>query len=378
MKKRYLLAPGPTPVPERVLQAMSLPMMHHRTPEFESIMEGVRSDLKYLFQTEKEVLILACSGTGAMEGAVVNLLSRGDRAVVVRGGKFGERWAEICNAYGVEVINIDVTWGEAVDPAIIREMINKNKDVRAVFMQATETSTGVKHPVKEIAEIIRDLPETALVVDGITGVGVFDLPMDRWGIDLLVGGSQKALMLPPGLAFACLSEKAWKMVERSNLPKYYFDFRKELKNLIKNQSAYTPAVSLVIGLHESLKMIREEGLENVFSRHRRFAEATRAAVEALGLKLYAPKSPSEAVTAVLAPEGIDAQKIVRIMRDKHGIIIAGGQDRAKGKIFRISHMGYIDRFDLITAISALEMTLQELGYSFDLGIGVKTMEEYLR
>lgn len=378
MKKRYLLAPGPTPVPERVLQAMSLPMIHHRTPEFESIMESVRNDLKYLFQTEKEVLILACSGTGAMEGAVVNLLSRGDRAVVVRGGKFGERWAEICNAYGVEVINIDITWGEAVDPAIIKETINKNKDVKAVFIQATETSTGVKHPVKEIAEIIRDHPETALVVDGITGVGVFDIPMDRWGIDLLVGGSQKALMLPPGLAFACLSDKAWKMVERSNLPKYYFDFRKELKNLLKNQSAYTPAVSLVIGLHESLKMIRDEGLENVFSRHRRFAEATRAAVQALGLKLYAPKSPSEAVTAVLAPEGIDAQKIVKIMRDKHGVIIAGGQDRAKGKIFRISHMGYIDRFDLITAISALEMTLLELGYSFDLGIGVKTMEEYLR
>ena len=377
MEKKYLFSPGPTMLPPGVLLKMAEPIMHHREPEFEKIFAEIREGLKYLFQTKNEVLIFTSSGTGAMEGAVSNLLSRGDKALVVRGGKFGERWGEICKAYGIGVVPIDVDWGKAVDPRQIQKALESTPSIRAIFTQASETSTGAKHPIREIAEIVKKYEEVILVVDAITGIGVFNLPMDEWGIDVLISGSQKALMLPPGLAFAALSDKAWRFVDQSNLPKYYFDFKKELKSAQKNQNSYTPAISLFVGLRESLRLIRKEGLEGIFQRHEKLAEATRAAVKALGLGLFAPDSPSNALTAVKVPEGIQGGKLKNLFFEKFGITVAGGQDQAKGKIIRIAHLGYYERLDMVMVISALEMLLKELGYAFELGAGVKAAEEIL-
>ena len=377
MEKKYLFSPGPTMLPPGVLLKMAEPIMHHREPEFEKIFAEIREGLKYLFQTRNEVLIFTSSGTGAMEGAVSNVLSRGDKALVVRGGKFGERWGEICKAYGIGVVPIDVDWGKAVDPRQIQKALESNPSVRAIYTQASETSTGAKHPIREIAEIVKKYEEVILVVDAITGIGVFNLPMDAWGIDVLISGSQKALMLPPGLAFAALSDKAWRFVDRSNLPKYYFDFKKELKSAQKNQNSYTPAISLFVGLRESLRLIRKEGLEGIFQRHEKLAAATRAAVKALGLGLFAPDSPSNALTAVKVPEGIQGVKLKNLFFEKFGITVAGGQDQAKGKIIRIAHLGYYERLDMVMVISALEMLLKEMGYAFELGAGVKAAEEIL-
>jgi aspartate aminotransferase-like enzyme len=377
MEKKYLFSPGPTMLPPEVLLKMAGPIMHHREPEFEKIYAEIREGMKYLFQTKNEVLIFTSSGTGAMEGAVSNLLSQGDKAIVVRGGKFGERWGEICKAYGIEFIPIDVEWGKAVDPKKIKELLESDPSIRAVYTQASETSTGVRHPVQAIADLVKKYEDKVIVVDAITGIGVFNIPTDAWGLDVVISGSQKALMLPPGLSFATLSDKAWKLVEKSTLPKYYFDFRKELKNTKKNQSSYTPAISLYVGLRETLRMIRSEGLEAVFHRHEKLAEATRRAVKALGLELYAPDSPSDAVTAVKIPGGIDGEKLKDLFFEKFGITVAEGQDRAKGKIIRIAHLGYYERLDMVMVISALEMLLKEMGYSFELGAGVKAAEEIL-
>jgi len=377
MEKKYLFSPGPTMLPPGVLLKMAEPIMHHREPEFEKIYAEIREGMKYLFQTKNEVLIFTSSGTGAMEGAVSNLLSKGDKAIVVRGGKFGERWGEICKAYGIEFIPIDVEWGKAVDPKRIQELVESDSSIRAVYTQASETSTGVKHPIQAIADLMKRYEDKVVVVDAITGIGVFDIPIDAWGLDVVISGSQKALMLPPGLSFVTLNDKAWKLVEKSTLPKYYFDFKKELKNTKKNQSSYTPAISLYVGLRETLRMIRTEGLEAVFHRHRTLAEATRRAVKALGLELYAPDSPSDAVTAVKIPAGIDGEKLKDLFFEKFGITVAEGQDRAKGKIIRIAHLGYYERLDMVMVISALEMLLKEMGYSFELGTGVKAAEEIL-
>ncbi|MDP2968333.1 MAG: alanine--glyoxylate aminotransferase family protein [Deltaproteobacteria bacterium] len=377
MEKKYLFSPGPTMLPPEVLLKMAEPIMHHREPAFEKIFAEIREGLKYLFQTKNEVLVFTSSGTGAMEGAVSNILSRGDKALVIRGGKFGERWGEICKAYGIEFIPIDVEWGKAVEPESIRKALESDPAIRAVYSQASETSTGVRHPIREIAEIVKRYEDKVIVVDAITGIGVFDIPTDEWGIDVVVSGSQKALMLPPGLAFAALSEKAWKLVERSNLPKYYFDFKKELKSTKKNQSSYTPAISLFVGLRESLNMIRKEGLEALFRRHEKLARATREAVKALGLGLYAPDSPSNAVTAVKIPEGIDGERLKDLFFERFGITVAEGQGRAKGKIIRIAHLGYYGRLDMVMVISALEMLLKEMGHRFELGAGVRRLEEVL-
>jgi aspartate aminotransferase-like enzyme len=377
MEKKYLFSPGPTMLPPEVLLKMAEPIMHHREPEFEKIYAEIREGMKYLFQTKNEVLIFTSSGTGAMEGAVSNLLSRGDKAIVVRGGKFGERWGEICKAYGIEFFPVDVEWGKAVDPGEIKKLLESDPSIRAVYTQASETSTGVRHPVQAIADLVKRYEDKVIVVDAITGIGVFNIPTDAWGLDVVISGSQKALMLPPGLSFATLSDKAWKLVEKSTLPKYYFDFKKELKNTKKNQSSYTPAISLYVGLRETLRMIRSEGLEAVFHRHEKLAEATRRAVKALGLELYAPDSPSDAVTAVKIPGGIDGEKLKDLFFEKFGITVAEGQDRAKGKIIRIAHLGYYERLDMVMVISALEMLLKEMGHSFELGAGVKAAEEIL-
>jgi aspartate aminotransferase-like enzyme len=377
MEKKYLFSPGPTMLPPEVLLKMAEPIMHHREPEFEKIFAEIREELKYLFQTKNEVLIFTSSGTGAMEGAVSNLLSKGDKAIVVRGGKFGERWGEICKAYGIEFIPIDVEWGKAVDPRRIKELLESDPSIRAVYTQASETSTGVKHPIQAIADLVKRYEDRVIVVDAITGIGVFNIPTEAWGLDVVISGSQKALMLPPGLSFATLSDKAWKLAEKSTLPKYYFDFKKELKNTKKNQSSYTPAISLFVGLKETLHMIRKEGLEAVFHRHEKLAEATRQAVKAIGLELYAPDSPSSAVTAVKIPEKIDGEKLKDLFFERFGITVAEGQDRAKGKIIRIAHLGYYERLDMVMVISALEMLLKEMGHPFELGTGVKAAEEIL-
>jgi aspartate aminotransferase-like enzyme len=377
MIKKQLFSPGPTPVPERVLLAMAGPVMHHRDPGYEVLFQEVREGLQYVFQTKQEVLILASSGTGAMEAAVCNTLSRGDEALVVRGGKFGERWGEICEAYGVIVTPIDVTWGQAVDPALIKKALDAKPAIKAVLVQASETSTGVMHPIKEIADIVKGRAGTILIVDAISALGVSDLPMDQWGIDVLVSGSQKALMLPPGLAFIALSAKAWGFAEKSNLPKFYFNLKEEMAVAQKNQSQFTPAISLVVGLREALKMLKEEGLENVFKRHERLARATREAVKALGLELLAPTAPSNALTAIKAPEGVDGKKLKKNFEDQFGLIIAGGQSQLKGKIIRIAHIGYFQPLDIIQAIGTLELVLKGLGYPVKLGAGLKVAEEIL-
>jgi len=377
MRKTYLLTPGPTPIAPSTSLSMAQPIIHHRAPDYVEVFREVREGLKYIFQTQNEVLLFASSGTGAMEGAVTNTLSAGDKALVIRGGKFGERWSEICESYGVVPVNVDVEWGNAVRPEQVQEVLEKDPGIKAVLVQASETSTGVMHPVREIGEIVRQREGTILVVDAITGLGVFDIQTDAWGLDVVVTGSQKALMLPPGLAFASVSPKAWGFVGSSTLPKFYFDFRKELESAKKNQNAYTPAVSLILGLKDVLRKIREETLEGVFERHARMARATREAVRALGLELLAPESPSDALTAVKAPAGVDAQTVVRHLWERYGVRVAGGQGHLKGKIFRIAHLGFMDTFDVIIAISALEMTLKDLRLPVELGRGVRTAEEIL-
>jgi aspartate aminotransferase-like enzyme len=373
--KQYLLAPGPTPVPPAVLLAMAQPMIHHRTPEYEALFADVRRDLRLLFQCKNEVLMFAASGTGAMEGAVVNTLSPGDRVIVVRGGKFGERWADICQAYGLHVFPVDVPYGKSVDPAAVAGALERAPASKAVFATHSETSTGAVHDIQALAGIVRRT-EALLVVDAITSLGVMDLPMDAWGVDVAVSGSQKALMLPPGLSFAALSDRAWERVPLARLPKFYFDFVRERKAIVGNQSAYTPAVSLVVGLRETLRLILTEGLPGVFARHDRLARAARAGVQALGLTLFA-EHPGAACTAVTAPPGIDGGAVVKGMR-KRSITIAGGQGSMKGKMFRISHMGYVDSFDVLTALGALEMVLADLGHPVSFGAGVGAAQRVLQ
>lgn len=376
MLKHYLLTPGPTPVPPKALLAMASPVIHHRSLEFSQILAEVKEGLKYLFQTRNDVLIFAATGTGAMEGAVANTLSPGDKALVVRGGKFGERWAEICKAYGIETINLDIEWGRCIRPEQVLEYLRKYNGIKAVFIQAHETSTGVKFPLKEIGEVIKD-KDAILVVDAISALGAMELLVDQWNLDVVVAGSQKALMLPPGLSFVSISERGWKWVERSRLPKYYFDFKKEAEALKRNQGAYTSAVSLIMGLLENLRYIRKQGLETIIEYHRRLSRATKSAIKAMELNLFTKESPSEALTAVEAPAGINGQDIVRLLREEHGIMIAGGQGRLKGKIFRISHMGYIDKNEIIAVISALETVLNKLGYPVKKGAGVRVVQEIL-
>lgn len=375
--KKYVFTPGPVPVPTEVLIEMAKPIIHHRTAEFESIFEQVRDGLKYIYQTKEEVFVLASSGTGAMEAAIVNTLSKGDKVLVINGGKFGERWGKIAKAYGLEVEEIVVEWGTAVDPASVKDALDNDPAIRAVLVQASETSTGIKHPTDEITKITNERDDVIIIVDGITGVGVFPLNFDELGIDILVGGSQKAFMLPPGLAFIALSQKAWKFNETSDLPNFYFDLKAALKSAKNNTTPWTPAVTLIIGLNEVLKRFRAEGLDNLHKRHENLSHASREALKAMGLGLFAPKSHSTALTVGIAPESIGAGPIVKGLKENFGMTIAGGQDQAKGKIFRFSHIGDIEATDTIAIISAIESTLKSLGHDFDFGAGVTKATELL-
>jgi aspartate aminotransferase-like enzyme len=374
--KRYLLAPGPTPVPPEVLAAMAQPIIHHRTPQFSALFAETARELKWLFQTTEDVLILAASGTGAMEGAITNLLSPGDQVIVVNGGKFGERWGKICKAYDVGVHEIVVEWGRAVDPAAVKSAFAAHPAARVVLMQASETSTTALHPVEDVARVVRER-DGLLVVDGITAVGVLDLPMDRWGIDVLITGSQKALMLPPGLAMIALSARAWEETRRARLPRFYFDFARERAALGDRTTAWTPAISLIIGLRVALGLIHDEGLSQVFARHARLAEATRAAVAALGLELVAPSAPSPATTGLWIPPAVPGAPLVRYLRDQMGVTMAGGQGHLTGKILRIAHLGHVGAFDVVIGIAAIEMALARFGHHVSFGHGVAAAEAVL-
>jgi len=367
--KEYLLTAGPTPVPERVLLAMAHPVLYHRASAFMETLRETQEGLKWLFQTKQLVLQVAGSGTAGMDAAVCNFLSRGDKALVIRGGKFGERWGRICQAYGVEPVIIDVEWGKSVDPQQVKEALDKDPSIKAVYATASETSTGVKHDVEGVAQVVRPREGVILCVDAITAIGVFDVPMDKWGLDVVCMGSQKATMLPPGLAMVGVSDKAWAFSAKSNLPKFYLDLQREKKMQEKGETAFTPAVSLIMGLRESLRMMKEETLEGVWRRHERLAKATRAASGGLGLELFSGV-PTNSVTAIRVPSGVDGSAVVRTMRTRYGIQIAGGQDHLKGKIVRIAHIGYFSEFDIITAISGLEMTLSDLGHRVKPGAGV--------
>jgi aspartate aminotransferase-like enzyme len=374
MKKYQLMAPGPTPVPSNVLLAMAQPMIHHRTPEYDALFAEVRAGLKRLFQTTQEVLPFASSGTGSMEGAVANTLSAGDTVLLLRAGKFAERWEEICRAWGVTVVPLSAPFGDTVPAGAFAEALRRHPEAQAVLMQHSESSTGVLHDVQGIAAVTRD-SQAILIVDAVSSLGIADLPMDAWGVDVVVSGSQKGLMLPPGLSFSAVSEKAWGHVRTSRLPKYYFDFTAEAKSVAKGEAHFTPAVSIMLGLREVLRMLEAEGLANVFRRHDRLARATRAGVEALGLEIFAKATPSPALTPVVPPAGIDSEKILATYSSSHNITIAGGQGEMKGKVFRLGHMGYVAEFDVIIALAALEQVLQELGHAVDFGASVSAAQK---
>jgi len=376
IKKYYLLSPGPTPVPEEVLAAAANPIIHHRTPEFSGIFMEVTEGLKYVFGTEQDVFVLTSSGTGAMEAAVINTLSPGDKVIILSGGKFGERWGQICRSYGVDVREVSIEWGEPFTKDQLTDELKANPETKAVFATLSETSSGTVYDIQGYGEVLAK-SDAILVVDGISGLGATPCPVDEWGVDVMVAGSQKSFMIPPGLAYLSFSSKTWDLVEKSTLPKFYFDAKKYKKNLEKRTTPYTPAVSLVIQQKKALDIIKSVGLEKLFEHHRILGDATRAGVKAIGLELLS-KSPGNILTAVNVPAGIDGLKLVKTMQGKYMAYIAGGQDPYKGKMFRIAHLGYMGGFDIITALTALEMTLSELGYDFKRGSAIGAAEAILK
>ena len=373
--KERLFTPGPTPLLMEGQARTLTATLHHRTESFRQIMRETLENLRYFFNTKNEVLMFSSSGTGAMEGSVANLASPGDRVLVGTAGKFGERWVQLAAAYGLEAVVVEAPYGDPLSVEEIGKRLKNDGPFRAVYVQATESSTGVSHDVQAIADLVRPLPDTCLVVDAITGLGTTDLKPDEWGLDIVIGGSQKALMVPPGLAFASVSEKAWKLIGKSKSPRYYFDFAKERKNLAKGESSYTPATTLVVGLHATLAYIREVGRENLIGNAATLAKAAREAAKALGLNLFASASPANALTAICAPEGMDSGAIVKEMRRRFGAIIANGQGTMKGKIFRLAHLGYYDALELFAGLAGVEIALHKLGHPCELGSGVRAAQK---
>ncbi|MDR2709208.1 MAG: alanine--glyoxylate aminotransferase family protein [Elusimicrobiota bacterium] len=374
MKKYYLLTPGPTPIPPEVALKEAMPILHHRTSEFGQIFKDTAEGLKYVFCTQQEVYILAGSGTAAMETAVVNFLSAGDEIIVASCGIFGDRWKNIAKAYGVKVIDVSVPYGEAVKPEEIEKALKENPNVKAVFTTFTETSTGVANDIKAIGKIVAGF-KAILVVDAVSGLGGQEFLTDAWEVDVVVSGSQKGFMLAPGLAFITVSKKAWELAEKSTLPKFYFDLKKYKKSYLTDETPFTPPVTLIVSLNQAIKMIQSEGLENMWAQYALLAKATRAAMQGLGLELFA-KVPCEVVTSVKVDESIGS-KIVKLLRDNYGVSIAGGQGAMKGKIIRFAHMGYIGKADLLVGISCLEMALTQLGVNVKCGAGIGIAEEVL-
>jgi aspartate aminotransferase-like enzyme len=378
--KQRLFTPGPTPLlMEAQARTLTAANVHHRTEAFRKIMTETLELLKYYYNTKNDVLIFASSGTGAMEGSVSNLVSPGERILVGTAGKFGERWLDLAKAYGVEAVKAESPYGQPVNIEAMKQRLAQDGPFRAVYIQATETSTAVMNDVQALGEAVKNYPETCLVVDAITGLGTSDLRPDEWGLDIVIGGSQKAVMIPPGLAFASVSEKAWSLIAKAKLPRYYFDFAKERKNQVKGETAFTPATTLVISLHAALEYIKEIGRENLIANAALLAALTREAATALGLKLFAESSPANAATAVCAPEGMDSGAIIKELRTRFGAIVANGQGSMKGKIFRLAHLGYYDMADLFAIVAALEIVLLKAGHKIELGAGVRAAEEaYLK
>ncbi|BDU50556.1 pyridoxal-phosphate-dependent aminotransferase family protein [Haliovirga abyssi] len=376
--KNLLMTPGPTPIPEEARFAMAKSIIHHRTDEYSEIFKELSKNLKYLFKTENPVITLTSSGTGGMEASVANLFSKGDKVVVVSVGNFGERFVKLCDIYGLEVVKLSYNWGEAAKANDLKEVLAKEEGVKGVFLTHHETSTGVLNDVKSFGEILKGT-DILFVVDTISGLIANEFETDNWGVDCAVAGSQKGFMAPPGLAFVSLSEKAQKALDKSDLPKFYFSFKNTLNRLPEGQNPTTPAVNLIIATNEACKMLKKEGLENVTARHKNLKEAVAIGIKALGLEFFVKDEAvrGNTVTAVVAPEGVDGQAVNNTMRDKYGITIAGGQGAIKGKIFRLGHLGDVDRFDVLSLFSALEMTLNDLGYKgFEAGSSLKAIQKY--
>lgn len=376
LKKNYIFAPGPVSVPPQVLTAVGRPIIHHRSADFDPLFSKCNEGLKYVFQTKNPVLTLASSGTGAMEAAVVSTASPGDKVLSIEGGKFGERWGEIAQAYGMDVIRIPVEWGTAVDPQRVAEELKENPGIKAVYATLAETSTATLTDVKALGQVVKDT-EALLIVDSVSGLAADELRADEWGVDVVCTGSQKALMLPPGLAFVSLSEKARAAMAKSKAPKFYFNLTKALKDYDKNTTTFTPAVSLIFGLEVALDLLKAEGMENVWKRHARLAAAARKGMQALNLEIYS-KAPTNAVTAVKVPAGIEGGKVVKGLREQLGMIIAGGQGDLKGKIFRFATLGYYNEFDLVTIVNGIEKIMKQLGHQFQTGAGVAAAMEYFQ
>jgi aspartate aminotransferase-like enzyme len=376
MKKFRLLTPGPTPVPEETLLELAKPVGYHRTPEFRALLAEVLEDLKYVFQTKNPVLALTSSGTGGLEAAVANCLPPGSKAICLIAGRFGERWKSLCKAFGVESVNVTVPYGRAVEPAQLVKALADHPDATAVCATLSETSTGVGHDIAAFGKIVASSP-ALLLVDAISGLGAMECYTDFWNIDLCVTGSQKALMMPPGLAFVSVSDKAWKVIEKNPNPRtFYFDLKKARAGLATGDTPYTPAHTLIRAMRVSLKRIRAEGIENIWATQARNAEAARAGFAALGLKLFADP-PNNALTAVAMPEGIDSTVLLGKLEKQYGLKLANGQDTLKGKIIRLAHMGYIDQFDILAALSGIELVLAEMGYPVEAGKGVAAAQKVL-
>lgn len=375
MFKKRLFTPGPTPVPENVMLRMAHPIIHHRNPEFKEIFAELNENLKYLFQTNQDVFTLTSSGTGAMEASVANVIGENEKAIFINGGKFGERWGHLIKTFGGIPIEIKKEWGNPPTVDEVIELIKKNPETKAVYLTHSETSSGTVTDVKEIARAVHEISDALIVVDGITSVGAIELKMDEWDIDIVITGSQKGLMIPPGLAFIAVSERAWKKINQTENRVFYLSLKKAKKALESGDTPWTPAITLVIGANEALRMIKQEGIENIWKRHAKLAEGIRIGVKALGLKLLS-KNPSNAITAVLMPEGIEFKKFNDALKYEFGITVAGGQEDYKGKLFRISHLGYYDELDMISMISALEFTLKKVGYKFEASSGVSAIQNY--
>jgi aspartate aminotransferase-like enzyme len=371
--KQYLMAAGPTPIPPAVSQVQAEPILYHRAPAFVEVYARVLGGLKDVFQTRNEVLCFGASGSGGMESAVANLVRPGTKVLVASCGKFGERWAELAEAYGADLVHWDAGWGNRVEPAELEQKLSENPGVEVVYTTLSETSTGVVNDVQALTEVVHGAG-ALIAVDAVSGLGAVPLRQDDWGVDVVAAGSQKALMCPPGLGFASPNDAALeRAAEHAGQGRYYFDWQKTLKGQRKDppDSPFTPPVSIFMALDVALRLIQEEGLENVFERHRLLGRASRAAVKAMDLEIFGPEDENaNVVTAAKLPEAIEGGKVPKIMRDKYGITIAGGQNQLKGKIARIAHTGYFGAFDILTTVAGFEMTLRELGHDVELGSGV--------
>jgi aspartate aminotransferase-like enzyme len=375
MKPR-LLTPGPTPVPEETLLELARPVFFHRSPEFRQTLAEVSEDLKYVFQTRNPVVTLTASGTGGMEAAVSNLVPPGGKAILLIAGRWGERWKNLCKSFGVEAVIVSVPYGKSVQPAQLEQALAAHPDATAVFATLSETSTGARHDIAAFGKIVAKTP-AVLVVDAISGLGVVEFRADDWGVDVCVTGSQKALMLPPGLAYVSVSPKAWAKIEANTAARtFYFDLRKYKAKLEENDTPFTPAHTLIRAQRASLKRMRAEGIENVWARHARVATAARAAVTALGLQLFA-EEPTDGLTVITVPAGVDGNAVLSKMEKQYGVKLANGQDTLKGKIWRLAHMGYIDQFDVMAAVAALELVLAEVGHPVEVGKGVAALQRSL-